>query len=551
MRYIVLDVETSDIGPDSGVVEIAWAEIDPTLQVIEEVHSRIDPEKPINPAASGVHGITNADVADEPTLSQFFEIIRGSKITGPMVIIGHNCVPGDTEVLTPAGWVRISAYVEAQSDALVMQWDPGSGALSWTIPTKRFAGETQELLVWDTKYHQGAYTRDHRMYIETAAKSGWRAEPAGVVAERGINSVYIPVSGVYTAAGAASYADDVLRFVEAIRANGSWRHLEGGPPMVGFTLKKPRKIARLLELAAKLGLKPKIRSRLTDPDVKILRFKRHEALEVAYQLLGRKKRYSLQTALQLDLRARLVILDESRYWDGHDEVSSHTVSTIDEEEAAAFQLMAHLSGWSARVTSRVNTSSGSSYGTKSYLMRLRPKARVKTIEKPALVKGLEKVYCLQVETGAFLMRRNQQVNITGNCAFDLQFVRPWIDDLQGSLCTLRLSRRYFPDSPNAKLATLKYYLNLSGDNQAHSALGDVRTTVELLRHLVFKSKMTLKELAAVAHQPVWVPGPTFGKFKGKPWCEVPNDYLRWLASLSDLDMDLRFTLERLMKDRAA
>jgi hypothetical protein len=55
----------------------------------------------------------------------------------------------------------------------------------------------------------------------------------------------------------------------------------------------------------------------------------------------------------------------------------------------------------------------------------------------------------------------------------------------------------------------------------------------------------------VAHQPVWVPGPTFGKFKGKPWREVPNDYLRWLASLSDLDMDLRFTLERLMKDRAA
>jgi DNA polymerase-3 subunit epsilon len=89
MRYIVGDVETSSLA-NGGVCEIAWVEVDEDLQVLERVHSLIDPECRISAAASGIHGITNLDVADAPTLREFFEIIRGEPIVGDSVLVGHN-----------------------------------------------------------------------------------------------------------------------------------------------------------------------------------------------------------------------------------------------------------------------------------------------------------------------------------------------------------------------------------------------------------------------------------------------------------------------------
>lgn len=65
------DTETSGLGADAGVVEIAWVETDEHLNVLRTERTLINPEVPIQFGAMSVHGITEAMVADAPTLPQF------------------------------------------------------------------------------------------------------------------------------------------------------------------------------------------------------------------------------------------------------------------------------------------------------------------------------------------------------------------------------------------------------------------------------------------------------------------------------------------------
>lgn len=99
-EYIILDTETASF--DGGVCEIAWYVIDENLNKLDEAYARINPERPISPSASGVHGITNADVDHEPTLAEYV----GSRFANSEVfLIGHKCsfdIKMIANVITPA-----------------------------------------------------------------------------------------------------------------------------------------------------------------------------------------------------------------------------------------------------------------------------------------------------------------------------------------------------------------------------------------------------------------------------------------------------------------
>ena len=102
-HYIFLDTETTSADPDRGVCDLAFVITDDQFNVLDERESLIDPEKPISPSASGVHGLTNADCEDAPTLSEFFSDLDhtacyGGPLPGPAVIIGHR-VSFDTHTI--------------------------------------------------------------------------------------------------------------------------------------------------------------------------------------------------------------------------------------------------------------------------------------------------------------------------------------------------------------------------------------------------------------------------------------------------------------------
>jgi DNA polymerase III epsilon subunit-like protein len=95
-RFWVVDVEGNGGAPPQ-IVELAMVEVN-NLQVTEkQLHWLIRPEQPIQPAVTRIHGLTDADVADSPTM----EDIADDVLTwlDNAVIVGHN-VRVELEILT-------------------------------------------------------------------------------------------------------------------------------------------------------------------------------------------------------------------------------------------------------------------------------------------------------------------------------------------------------------------------------------------------------------------------------------------------------------------
>ena len=79
MKFLISDVESVGLNPPpppaSGVVEAAYLELDmDTLEITNEVYSRVNPGCPIHPEASKVHGIYAEDVVGSPCLEDVYHI---------------------------------------------------------------------------------------------------------------------------------------------------------------------------------------------------------------------------------------------------------------------------------------------------------------------------------------------------------------------------------------------------------------------------------------------------------------------------------------------
>lgn len=101
-RFIFGDTETTALGKDAGIVEISWVETDENFNEVSRYYSLINPEKPIQPGAMGAHGITEAMVADAPTISEFMEE-AGYPLAGEgTVLVAHKA---DFDIVHFAPWM--------------------------------------------------------------------------------------------------------------------------------------------------------------------------------------------------------------------------------------------------------------------------------------------------------------------------------------------------------------------------------------------------------------------------------------------------------------
>lgn len=86
---VLTDTETASL--EGGVADIAVMHVNDDLEIVWEIESLIDPERPISPQAMGIHHITNEMVADAPTLREFVEIVCDrDPFPSGSIICGHN-----------------------------------------------------------------------------------------------------------------------------------------------------------------------------------------------------------------------------------------------------------------------------------------------------------------------------------------------------------------------------------------------------------------------------------------------------------------------------
>ncbi len=86
--FAVVDVETTGLHPGADrVVEVACVLYRNGLET-DRFSTLVNPERPIPPIASTIHGIYDKDVADAPTLSAVADRLRS--MTANAIIVGHN-----------------------------------------------------------------------------------------------------------------------------------------------------------------------------------------------------------------------------------------------------------------------------------------------------------------------------------------------------------------------------------------------------------------------------------------------------------------------------
>lgn len=128
----------------------------------------------------------------------------------------------------------------------------------------------------------------------------------------------------------------------------------------------------------------------------------------------------------------------------------------------------------------------------------------------------------------------------------LDFVAPW-------LCTLKASRRVWPDAPAHGLQVLRYWRGLADGNMkpAHRAGPDAYIGALILIDLI-QSGASVRDMVAWEQQPSLLPGAIrLGKHRGTAWRDLPADYLDWIANKSDMDADAKFTAAHWLREMAS
>jgi exodeoxyribonuclease X len=139
------------------------------------------------------------------------------------------------------------------------------------------------------------------------------------------------------------------------------------------------------------------------------------------------------------------------------------------------------------------------------------------------------------------LQRFQDANIFAahNAKFDQRFLgfeAHWI-------CTYKCALHIWPEAPNHKNQTLRYWLDLAAPpmesgQMAHRALYDAWTTAHIFVRLT--DEMTINDMVQISKSPALLPKLHFGKHAGVPIAEVPKDYLAWLVG-QDFDEDTMHT----------
>lgn len=150
--------------------------------------------------------------------------------------------------------------------------------------------------------------------------------------------------------------------------------------------------------------------------------------------------------------------------------------------------------------------------------------------------------------------------VAHSASFDKRFMdfgeAPWC-------CTLKLSRIVYPEAPSHRNQFLRYFLGLPklvhsyhAQAAAHRALYDSEVTTYLFQHLLSKatSDDPIQKMIHVSNNPQLLKTCRLKKHEGKPWKEVPKDYLNWIVNPRvphprPFDEDVIFTATYYLENR--
>lgn len=294
--------------------------------------------------------------------------------------LGHGCLTSDHEVLTKSGWVKISDQPQE-----ILVWSEEKSYFSpvhhWTAHD--YSGEMVHV---EGNSLSLSMTEDHRVLYFTDDRCPIREAPAGKFPKVG----KIPL-GANFVGGDYEITPEFARLVAAYQCDG-YLYPNG---TLSFHFHKERKFQRLTKLCADANME--MTRNGTKAYVKNFGLIWPKAAG-AYLLLWP------QSALQ-------AYINEHKFWDGHISETAQCLFSKDRSHLEWLQTIGRLVG----IGGFLQKPRVSGFGTEIHKLQQNGRkyasiASLKVLREFASCK----VYCPTVETGAFYVRRNGKISVTGN-----------------------------------------------------------------------------------------------------------------------------------------
>lgn len=304
---------------------------------------------------------------------------------------GKKCVVGETEVLTPAGWIKIEDW--DYKHLPIAQWEHNRN-IKFIMASNLYIGPGLDLIELEGKNIHVIGTTNHRIPI-------WRTDK-NIKTETTLKDIKsdahygIPVSGYLNNNKTILNHFEVMLLV-AFQADGSFINDNN---RIRFRLKKERKIKRLKAILQQLDINPKM-SMLSDgitnfyfPNISWLT----KSFGSYLLLLGK---HEMNTFIQ-----------ELPEWDGYETENKKQYFTTNKNNAEWVQTIAHLTGYLGTLIRRVTDETRKTL----YIVGLNNRTQNATLVSQT--KKNRKIPCLvygpKVPSGFFLIRSKGKISVTGN-----------------------------------------------------------------------------------------------------------------------------------------
>jgi len=151
----------------------------------------------------------------------------------------------------------------------------------------------------------------------------------------------------------------------------------------------------------------------------------------------------------------------------------------------------------------------------------------------------------------------QKCFIAHNAKFDIDVLERAGIKVDRFIDTLKIARKVYPDLEFYNLQYLRYKLNLKLGCEVtpHDAFGDVIVLEKLFNNLFenfhdIPDAEIIDEMIEISKNPILLKTIQFGKYKGQTfdWIKENNrGYLVWLSDQKDINEDLQFTLNKILR----
>lgn len=310
----------------------------------------------------------------------------------------HGCYTEGHELLTPSGWKAIKD-VTVEDEILI--YDNQTGGSWFNKPLRKvefdYTGELHKFIGTAIDLE---VTHDHRMPYETNGIRKW-TEAKDILK---MKSGKLPITSLYKEGNLV----ECCKLVAAIHADGCFTERK-----ITFHFRKERKIARLKLLCGEIGVPFKeYKGRDGTTQVEIIDSKWVSTLK-------KWEKSPSKLMFDWDYQSLLEYVEEYPKWDGtYGPTGSVTIFSAKKENLEWIATFANIVN--KGYTWQNETTSG--FSSTIYRLQLNNRtqaARASLTEASSYYTDKTKVYCVEVETGFIVVRRNGKTCISGNTNYGM------------------------------------------------------------------------------------------------------------------------------------